>query len=344
MRIPSDIFVQVFAYFPAFQDKRKLESVSRAFKDIVQKTSSLHRHLRLAGSVTDILPFLISASSAGFGSPESKYLEILEIDQIRGTPDEYHRFFSLLKLFLVSADRLHTLVLNDSSDSFLFREPSMTFELLKSTLAHVTIGGQLDSLYCGDDLIQTLIKKSPNLQSVTDSQFYGVSIKSIRALGMGVPNLQSLTLETSFLNLLPFCRIIPLFKNLKHLGFSNFRQSLKIANNLEELRLALLKLQHLQFLYIDLVSTPHKDFLDANDWNKLISGMDGIQELEYQVDFQSFHGEDYDPKSASYIWKNHISHTLPLQSEREQLFITALEAIGNIFTSKEKKWTIRISF
>jgi hypothetical protein len=68
--------------------RKHVKTKRLAFKDIVQKTSSLHRHLRLAGSVTDILPFLISASSAGFRSPESKYLEILEIDQIRGNPDE----------------------------------------------------------------------------------------------------------------------------------------------------------------------------------------------------------------------------------------------------------------
>lgn len=314
------------------------------------KTARLHKRLSLTGAATTLFPFLLDPP------PEAvKYLEILELDHISSSsPEEYHRFWSLLKLFLATLKdkkaNLHTLILTDSTDSFLFRESSVTFEMLVPTLKSITIGCQVDSEFSmPDQFIHQLIKSCPHLESFSDQQFHGLSIKSIRALALGLSKLTSLTLETSNLPTMHFLRILPLFSSLQHLQVSNFSNG-PLQDNLDELRLALLKLASLKSLAIDLTTTPHKDGLKARDWNMLLQGMGSkIHDIRYIVDLQSFYGDEASPsKTASYVWQNQISN-IPLASlhtHEEKRYISTLESVAHLFKDelKIKRWTFVISF
>jgi hypothetical protein len=199
--------------------------------------------------------------------------------------------------------------------------------------------------------IATLIKSCPDLESFSDHLFYGLSVKSIRSLAIGLPKLKSLVLETSNLPMMHVLRIIPLFTKLEHLQFTNFSNG-PLQNNIKELRLALLKLQNLKSLTIDVTTTPHKDGLDAQDWKLLLQGKDGfspqIQEVCYLADFQSYFDEAPAPKTAKYVWKNQISNIplVSMQTEEEKKYVSKIRSVALLFRDelKIKRWTIVTNF
>lgn len=115
----NDAIIEILKYCSStVKEQKRLGYVNRNFRAIVEKTAVLHKHLKLTGGASSLVAFLRDPPLEAI-----KYLEILELDQISSSsPEEYHRFWSLLKTFLLALvdnkANFHSLILIDSTESF----------------------------------------------------------------------------------------------------------------------------------------------------------------------------------------------------------------------------------
>ena len=295
--IDADILNLVFEYLPNVSDKRNLKKTSQLFSILAEARPSKKR-VELTGNLHTIIEFVKEEISL-----ETAYLEHLCLGQHLVSNDHVliGQLLELLAKWFDQCPNLKSLQLYDNSASVLFRDPLLIQPLFRNSLVHITIGGQQDSMYCGDQVIKDMVNACPNLKEFHDLQAYGLTMQSVTRIGKKCPLLARLSLNNQSHHVLYFCRYIPLFNNLTHLSLTRFGSSL--IDNFAEFHLGLAKLPLLAFLKLDLSESPFLDGLVVEHFETVLRHCGNLGNLEYISSVETYYNVKDD------IIVNHVKWT-----------------------------------
>ncbi|KAJ3372569.1 hypothetical protein HDU91_003267 [Kappamyces sp. JEL0680] len=274
------------------------------------KAPTLWKHLRLSGSIERLVAFL----AGNINHPMTRHIRSLEIGAVAAAHKtmvlERARFLSLMEWFLQDATGIKRLGLFEhGSVGVLFGDPRLLLESVVSkcpNLLHLSVGGDLDSIYCSDQLIQGAVKSCPRLVSFHDQQVYGMTTRAIRTAAKGWLNLETLTLNCECHTILTICRLIPSFSQLRTLHLSHFNQSLLVGSRVLELALALGKLSLRRFT-LDLHESTHLDGLSCSHWAVLLEHCPTIRHVSYVASLDSYYSVPNDPLlNREQVWTRSV--------------------------------------
>ncbi|KAJ3043382.1 hypothetical protein HDV00_005080 [Rhizophlyctis rosea] len=221
-------------------------------------------------------------------------------------------FASLDTLFQKCGAHLHTLIIHDNDDSFLFSLSHVLFASIAqyaSGLRRVVLAGTEETVYVEDRNVEMLTKACKGVQEFVDGQVFGVTPEALNYMAQNWSCLHSLSLNTELQPPQTFCQTISQFgPRLRSLSITHFRDCLTDPDNLDAFVDGLSRLTKLENLTLDLTMTRHRDGLKTADWVRVFDRCARIRSVEYLVGVEAYFDDEEGGEGVSEVVHSHLHH------------------------------------
>ncbi|KAI9334170.1 hypothetical protein BDR26DRAFT_587088 [Obelidium mucronatum] len=152
----------------------------------------------------------------------------------------------------------------------------------------VSLSGDRDSMYIGDENMKLLTEACPTVESFVDEEACGLSPQAILTMATGWSNLTSLELDTESMDIVDFKSSISLFGDrLTRLSITHFAEALSKAS-FSSFVSTLKNLTHLEILAIDHSETQHLDGFDSDQLKTILDACPRLKGFEYFSSIKSY--------------------------------------------------------